>query len=264
MDRFVCRRPKLPPVIDLTDEDGSEGMHTERSGRSDTVKSQEGTGPVGRINAKPHGELQGQFLVEDFISEEEEAAIVKFLDSDEGVGHVWKLGHFNGPSYRKHWGVETDLRLRTFSPPKHNMPELFRPLAERIRQVTTASSKDVVILKQFHPNEANAIDYRRDEGHHLLPHCDDRQLSGTILCNLCLCGDAVMTYREDNKRRKRRRGACADEPATYDVRLPRRSLQIQSGRVRYDFQHSIARSGLLSPRRVSITFRHNAYSGHHL
>jgi alkylated DNA repair protein alkB family protein 4 len=40
-----------------------------------------------------------------------------------------------------------------------------------------------------------------------------------------------------------------------DVRLPRRSLQIQSGDARYAFAHSIANENLLDPRRVSITFR---------
>ena len=34
------------------------------------------------------------------------------------------------------------------------------------------------VLKHFRPNECNAIDYRRQEGHELAPHVDDRQMSG--------------------------------------------------------------------------------------
>ena len=30
----------------------------------------------------------------------------------------------------------------------------------------------VSVLQGFRPNEANAIDYRRAEGHFLTPHCD--------------------------------------------------------------------------------------------
>ena len=30
----------------------------------------------------------------------------------------------------------------------------------------------VSVLQGFRPNEANAIDYRRAEGHFLAPHCD--------------------------------------------------------------------------------------------
>jgi len=40
-----------------------------------------------------------------------------------------------------------------------------------------------------------------------------------------------------------------------DVRLPRRSLQVQAGGVRYEYQHSISNANLLAERRVSITFR---------
>ena len=44
---------------------------------------------------------------------------------------------------------------------------------------------------------------------------------------------------------------------SYDVFLGRRSLQLQTGTVRYDFQHGIPNDQLLSDRRVSITFRQN-------
>ena len=101
-----------------------------------------------------------------------------------------------------------------------------------------------------------AIDYRRAEGHFLGSHCDDRQLSGGLLLNLCLAGDAIMTYNRDAKGSKNKRGQGALQEC-YNVHLPRRALQIQSGTVRYDFQHQIRNEDLLSPRRVSITFRQN-------
>ena len=56
-------------------------------------------------------------------------------------------------------------------------------------------------MDTFQPNGANAIDYRKSNGHFLKPHCDDRQLSGKILVNLCLCADAIMTYTRDRQKR---------------------------------------------------------------
>ena len=50
-------------------------------------------------------------------------------------------------------------------------------------------------------------------------------------------------------------------PPSVLVQLPRRSLQVQSGRVRYNFRHGIAREDLLAERRVSITFRQNRFDG---
>lgn len=40
-----------------------------------------------------------------------------------------------------------------------------------------------------------------------------------------------------------------------DVFLPRRCLQVQSGRARYEFTHEIKNGNLLGERRVSVTFR---------
>lgn len=198
---------------------------------------------------------RGQFVVLDFISEQEEAEILAYLDGDEGCNHCWKLGTFNGPGYRKAWGVRTDLRERCFRPPEREMPGILLPVIARMRTVA-----GVEAMRCFRPNEANAIDYRRREGHFLGPHCDDRQLSGKVLCNLCLAGDAIMTYLRDKAGGRGGRARALRE--SYDAHLPRRALQIQSGTVRYDYQHSIPNGQLLSDRRVSITFRQNAFPGH--
>ena len=83
---------------------------------------------------------------------------------------------------------------------------------------------------------------------------DDRQLSGKILVNLCLAGSATMTYTRDQ-------GSGA---ASYRAALLRRGLQIQSGEVRYNYQHGIQNRDFDDDRRVSITFRDNKYAGHHV
>ena len=128
----------------------------------------------------------------------------------------------------------------TFAEPAHAMPDIFAPLVRRMRTIPE--------LRNFRPNEANALDYRRSEGHYLGAHCDDRQLSGPILVNLCLAGDATMTYTRD----RAGRGSAGE---TVRARLPRRALQIQSGSVRFDYRHGIANADFHADRRVSITFR---------
>ena len=39
------------------------------------------------------------------------------------------------------------------------------------------------------------------------------------------------------------------------MELPRRSLQVQTGSVRYDWKHGISNQNLRGERRISITFR---------
>ena len=75
-------------------------------------------------------------------------------------------------------------------------------------------------------------------------HVDDRYLSGDCIVNLSLAGDATMTYTYDGKK---------ERPAVR-VKLPRRSLQIQSREVRFNWRHGIAAEDL-PELRVSVTFR---------
>ena len=49
-----------------------------------------------RIAAIAHDSLLGQFIVPDFVTEEEEALLLAVLDSDEGAGHSLKPNEFNG------------------------------------------------------------------------------------------------------------------------------------------------------------------------
>ena len=121
------------------------------------------------------------------------------------------------------------------------MPPQLDALAARMQLVAPSA------LGDFWPNEANALDYDRAAGHHIAAHCDDRQLSGEVLVNLSLCGDAFMTYTHDRK-----------PLPPVRVRLPRRSLQIQTGDVRFNWRHAIENADLCGPRRVSITFRRAA------
>ena len=192
----------------------------------------------------------GQVVILDFVTEEEEAEIVAAIEAEGRM----EMSSWNGPHLGARWGVEPDMRTRKVLPPKHKMPGWTAVLVARWRE-------RVPYLRDFQPNECNAIDYRRDRGHVLQAHCDDRRMSSDIIVNLSLCGDAVMEYTLDGARKGKARAAgrprdgSAESKDAYRVHLPRRSLQVQAGACRFDFMHGIANADLPA-RRLSVTFRH--------
>ena len=142
-----------------------------------------------------------------------------------------------------------DLKRRTVAPASRPLPPLVQAVADKMSATTHQA------LRQFEPNEANAICYDKAAGCELLPHVDDRQMSTDLIVNLSLLCDCVMTYVEDAGRDGRSGWEGAARAKKVDVFLPRRSLQVQSGPTRYNFAHSIRNENLQGPRRVSITFR---------
>ncbi len=200
-----------------------------------------GGAPVAPILAKAHPRLRGQFTVEDFITADQERELLLWLDAEApvsaGGSGVWELRNFNGPAYGKRWGARTDLRKRVVTAGEP-LPAPLADLAARFRDVDQLAAWPG-------PNEANALDYRKEEGHFISAPCDDRFLSGDVLVNLSLAGDALMSFTHDKDPAR----------ATERVLLRRRSLQIQVRDVRYNWQHAIHNSDLGGPRRVSITFR---------
>lgn len=200
---------------------------------------------------RTHAELIGHYTLDDFVSAEEEAALLAWLgapDADAQSAPAWRLRNMNGWSYGKRWGVLTDLRRRTQAMPEHPMPHALRFVAERLRARARR-----VLGPDWLPTEANAIAYERARGHSLEPHVDDRSLSGQAICTLSLGGDAVMTFRRDVR-------APAALPSEVRVPLPRRALCVMTRSCRYNYSHGIANADLPGDgRRVSITFRRGAF-----
>lgn len=194
--------------------------------------------------------LPGLYVFDDFITEEEEAALLAYLDrpvraADAGAagGPVdprsnWKLSAFNGPHYGQRWGVRIDYAKRQLLPAETPLPTEFDCVVDKMKAGTFAP------LRAFVPNEANAISYHRALGHFLSDHFDDRRFSGELLANLTLAGGCYMHYTNGKA------------PAVR-VQLKRRSLQVVTGASRYNYKHGISNDELLDPRRVSITFRHS-------
>lgn len=179
----------------------------------------------------PHAALPGEYCVPDFVTKQEELDLLHMLDV---CSPLWQDKTFNGKHRGKRWGAEMDLRQRTVVEGVTPLPAELHMLIARMQQVPC--------LRNFQPNEANAIDYRQDLGHWLKPHVDDRQLSTDKIVTLSLAGLAVMTF-------------TSKKGYTIAIELPPRTLQIITKDARYMYTHGISRDKLLAPRRVSITFR---------
>jgi alkylated DNA repair dioxygenase AlkB len=219
-------------------DDRAQEQHVKQKRLKPNERVQERKNEKGRL--VPHPLLKGQYTIEDFITEEEEERLLVFLDSAQPA---WKKSQFNGPHGGKAWGVRTDLKRRTVREGEVAMPTSLMELVPRMKAAAQP------LLNDWKPNEANAIDYRRQLGHYLGSHVDDRNLSGKILVNLSLAAPCYMTYTKQKQQSQQ-----------VKVLLPRRSLQLQLGEVRYTWTHSIANTDLLGDRRISVTFR-NALQG---
>lgn len=223
-----------------------------------------------KINCLP---IKGLYTIYDFVTVEEEEALIKFLDSpDEIVCPPWKASKFNGQCMSKGWGVKTVhgtylnkrigyVRQNDASAGEPDLPKAFDWLVERVHELwhsfeVEMKGKDnsrtniVKEMKALKLNEGNANAYKKSQGHHLRPHVDDRFLSGPLLVNLSLAGRGSMRYQRESAVLEARRSELGavqtgmvmhhtEAVDSIDVELPRRALQIVSGPARFDYEHSI-------------------------
>jgi alkylated DNA repair dioxygenase AlkB len=231
--------------------------------------------------------IRGLYLVRDFITEGEEAQLLRDLCGGEAVERVtrpsgrWHTSVWNGECLMQKWGVVSDMRPKSSSatgrtvrlpdPERHANEAHFPPpclaaITERLVSLWCGSAETEALAFSaagvakghggWRPNMANANLYRADKGHTLAPHADDRQLSGPVLATLSLRGDASMTFRNEKAER-------AGSPAVaIKFPMPRRSIQFVCNDARYAWTHGIAREDLPAAGipRVSVTFREEALS----
>lgn len=199
--------------------------------------------------------LPGIWLINNFITAEEEANLLQALDGD--VQTPWKHSSFNGHCMQKVFGVRTQFGLpnetrlvRQNDPEKgeYDVPLYMAFLIERYGRLISGFpdefSANLGEFQQFRVNECNVNSYEKAKKHYLKFHYDDRFLSGPILMNLSLSGRVMMTYYHPE-----------DAQQKHKVILPPRCLQLISSTARWEYLHGIENEDLLDARRVSITFR---------
>ncbi len=206
--------------------------------------------------------VPGLYMIEDFVDETEEAAIIQQLDNDVTP---WRYSTFNGHCFSKTFGVRTSLaeprHVRPNDPAAGEMdiPQYLAAPPRRLRRIlATVATRLPAVLRAFAPNECNANSYDTARGHYLTPHFDDRALSGPVLANLSLGCTALMTFHPGERDPPPAAGPAAAAAAAaraVDVRLPPRCLQLVTGSARYSHRHSIRADAIAGPRRVSVTWR---------
>jgi hypothetical protein len=235
--------------------------------------------------------LPGLFVFPDFITPGEEMDILGYLDGETTI--PWKMASFNGPHFGKRWGVHCNLRDRKVSAAETPLPGFFHQiLLPKVRALLTTAHHLppplISLIQQWNANEANAIRYHKKMGHCLASHCDDRKLSKELIANLSLEGDCYMTYQNEKYKdhdqkqleehpykqesmeknqetkspeilivpgRKSEGVPFVQIPSFHNVLLKRRTLQLLTGRARYDYSHGIRNEHFIDETRVSITMR---------
>jgi len=216
-------------------KDARRKQHTSKQGDGGTTRWNDLPAPGKAMPPGRESHLPGHLLLREFVSEDEEEEILRRLEEDDGNPWRWQEG--NGAHYGKSFGERIRYGRNAVEPEVFPMPAY---LGNIIRRLPSAYPP---LTDSFCPTECNALLYVRGSSW-LRPHVDDRQLSTDVIMNLSLGGDAVMTYSKE-------RGA----PHEVRVELPRRSLQVQAGPSRFEYQHGIRSCDVLSEKRVSITFR---------
>ena len=224
----------------------------------------------------------GLYIFPNFITKQQEEELINQLDKSDSIP-LWSIERHTGIHREKRWGVDHDIWSRQVRAPVHTIPDwiesniihrlqLLRLQSEDNDSTNTendVTNKFSTTMRSFGPNDVNAIEYKRDNGHFLGAHIDDRQKHTEPIANLSLVGNCYMEYtlnpikklsnvpRKGSKSAKTNptEGSETAPKELYRVHLPRRSLQILTGRARYDYRHGIHNSDLSSERRISITLR---------
>ena len=140
-------------------------------------------------NAWPGGTsyLHGNFVVEDFVTEEEEREIINGLWHDESIHpFAWQSKGIGAQMWGKTYGTQILYGRNQLEAPKHPMPDfLTRAVIPRLKTLMPG------LTDNYTPTECSALLYIRGKSW-LKPHVDDRSLSTDIICNLSILGDAVV------------------------------------------------------------------------
>lgn len=216
--------------------------------------------------------IPGLQLLHDFVSQEEEAEIMREIDDDFSSGCEWteemsrRVKHFGFPfNYRT---LMLDF-CRETSPFTTSTASLARKIegeamnwaireSQRYfeaRQLTSIMSPSHLDLPL---TQMTANEYMAGQG--IAPHTDTTTCFGPQIFILSCNAGITMTFRRNKKTDNE---ASVDGSSKLSLWLPRRSLLIMSGESRFEWTHSIASRKLDNvngeliqrKRRVSLTFR---------
>lgn len=182
----------------------------------------------------PTPKIPGLRFIPDFISREEEAALLNAID-DAPWRHDLKRRV-------QHYGYQYDYKARAVTKESYlgPLPGWLQPLAQRLKTDN---------LFPCLPDQAIVNDYLPGQG--IAPHIDCEPCFDETIASLTLGSAAMMQFTHPATREQQ------------EIYLKERSLIVLSGPARYEWQHGIPtrKSDTIDcfkiprERRVSLTFR---------
>ncbi|XP_055295379.1 alpha-ketoglutarate-dependent dioxygenase alkB homolog 4 [Sitodiplosis mosellana] len=229
------------------------------------IKIYAGDNVTATIGSHPeHGaqigiEFPGVFVSPDFISANEENALMTGIDS-----LPWDISQSG--RRKQNYGPKTNFKkMKLAHGTFRGFPEYSEFVQERF--------KDVPLLADFQTIEQCSLEYNPDKGASIDPHIDDCWIWGERVVTVNCLSDSVLTlvrYTGDPKRynlplvesyASQLRSPLASEEqlngfndVLIKVPMPNRSLIVLYGSPRYQFEHSVLRTDITS-RRVCIAYR---------
>ncbi|MBZ3875108.1 Alpha-ketoglutarate-dependent dioxygenase alkB-like protein 4 [Sciurus carolinensis] len=200
----------------------------------------------------------GVTLIEDFVTREEEAEMVRLMDCDP-----WKLSQSG--RRKQDYGPKVNFRKQKLKTAGfRGLPSFSREVVHRMGLFPG--------LQGFQPVEQCNLDYSPERGSAIDPHLDDAWLWGERLVSLNLLSPTVVSMcREAPGSLLLCSAPSADAEAFGDsviapsrsvqcqevevaIPVPRRSLLVLTGAARHQWTHAIHRKHIQA-RRVCATFR---------
>lgn len=177
--------------------------------------------------------ISGVFLVEDFLSQDEEDQLIPIIDSKE----PWVISQ-EGRAKQDYGPKVSFLKRKVSVGNFHGFPDYSVHLLDRMQ----ANYPNV--LDNFTPVEFCILEYTPERGSYIRPHYDDKWIWGDRLITVNLLSETVLRLtREFNI-----------PPFEIAIKMPARSLLVIYGEARYDWHHGINRYDIRS-RRVAMTWR---------
>lgn len=177
--------------------------------------------------------IDGVFVVENFISQQEEEDLIKAIDTSKR----WAPSQ-EGRAKQDYGPRISFLKKKVSVGDFNGFPSFANSIFNRM-QADHANQ-----FREFIPVEFCILEYTPDRGSYIRPHYDDKWIWGDRLVTVNLLSKTYLRLTKEFN----------IPPYEIVIQMPARSLIVISGEARYDWYHSI-NSYDIKTRRIAMTWR---------
>ncbi|CAG8492297.1 6958_t:CDS:2 [Funneliformis caledonium] len=202
------------------------------------------TSPVtGISNFSLNSPVDGSYIIDDFITKQEEIELINSIDLHEWSGN----GIPPNPEMRRRtqqYGYEFSYRYRKVVQNLGALPTFLDFIIARF-----VEQKIIQLSEMEYPNMCIVNEYQVGQG--IMAHVDSTEFFGPIILSLSLLSPCLMTFTH------------TQDSSNQSIVLLSKSLLIMTKSSRFDYKHSISKDAIeyyngdeiIRDRRVSLTFR---------